>query len=393
MTATPKLLDGVRVLDLTSVLAGPFAAYQLVLLGADVVKVELPGRGDLARSLGADPALNSDLMGASFVAQNSGKRSVALDLKTGTGRAAFTGLVREADVLLENFRPGVLDRLGFDAARLAELNPRLVTCAVSGFGADGPLRDRPAYDQIIQGLSGMMATTGHPGTDPLRAGYPVADTLGGMAAAMAVCAGLAGVARTGRGCRLDVSMLETAITALGWVVSNQLVAGHAHQPAGNDNMTAAPSGTFRTGAGLLNIAANEQRQFDALCRVLGRPDLPEDPRFTGREDRKHHRAELTAELEAALADRDAATWSSLLAAAGVPAGEVLGIQDALDQDQIQARGLLHRVRTSDGREFTVLGNGVHVDGHAGAPPGGPPLLGEHDEQLLGESGWTERDQD
>ncbi|WP_035275460.1 CaiB/BaiF CoA transferase family protein, partial [Actinoalloteichus caeruleus] len=184
------LLSGVRVLDLSNVLAGPYASYQLGLFGADVIKVEVPGSGDLARQLGADPDLNRDLLGASFLAQNGGKRSVTVNLKSEAGREVFTRLVAQADVLVENFRPGVLARLGFPWERLQEINPRLVYCAISGFGQSGPLRDRPAYDQIIQGLSGMMAVTGTEDTAPLRAGYPVGDTLGGLAAAMAVATAL-----------------------------------------------------------------------------------------------------------------------------------------------------------------------------------------------------------
>ncbi|HEU4425092.1 MAG TPA: CoA transferase, partial [Pilimelia sp.] len=273
------LLAGVRVLDLTNVLAGPFAGYQLALLGADVVKVEHPTGGDLARQLGADPRLSLAGLGVSFLAQNSGKRSVTLDLKHEAGKAAFTALLRDADVLLENFRPGVLERLGFGWPRLREINPRLIYCAISGFGQAGPLRERPAYDQIIQGLSGMMSVVGTPEVTPLRVGFPICDILGGLAAAQAVAAALVGRERTGLGCQLDVSMLDTALTALGWVASDHLIAGTTPVPMGNENATSAPSGTFDTADGKLNIAANKQQQYDALCRLLDRPDLRQDPRF------------------------------------------------------------------------------------------------------------------
>ncbi|WP_114560866.1 CaiB/BaiF CoA transferase family protein [Desertihabitans aurantiacus] len=383
MTPPPALLEGVRVLDLTNVLAGPYACYQLALLGADVVKVEVPGQGDLARQLGADPARNADRMGTSFIAQNSGKRSIEVDLKSEDGRATLRRLVAGADVLCENFRPGVLERLGFGWEELRAINPRLVYCAISGFGQDGPLRDRPAYDQIIQGLSGMMATTGDPSTGPLRAGYPVADTLGGMAAAMAVAAALVRARRDGVGARLDVSMLETAITAMGWVVSNQLIAGVQHEPIGNENMTAAPSGTFATGDGLINIAANKAEQFAALCVAVGRPDLVTDERFAERETRKRHRAALRAELEAALAARSAADWEERLAAVGVPAGRVLSVADALAAEQVVARGLVQQVEV-DGEPVPVLGHGVRVDGQVSRPRSGPPRLGAHTAEVLAE---------
>jgi crotonobetainyl-CoA:carnitine CoA-transferase CaiB-like acyl-CoA transferase len=381
-----SLLHGIRVLDLTNVLAGPFASYQLALLGADVVKVEVPGTGDLARQLGADAELSADGMGASFVAQNAGKRSVTVDLKRDGGREVFERLVEGADVLVENFRPGVLARLGYPGERLAELNPRLVYCAISGFGRTGPMRDRPAYDQIVQGLAGMNMVTGTPDTIPLRVGFPVCDTLGGLSAAMGICAALVGRAATGRGSFLDVSMLDTALTAMGWIVSDHLIAGRVPTPLGNENATAAPSGTFHTADGNLNIAANKQEQFEALARLVGRPDLVADARFAGREDRKRHRDELRAEIERALALRPAKEWEELLNAAGVPAGRVLDVTETLGLPQIRDRGLVHEVELGE-RSARVLGAGLHVDDRPLGPAGPPPRLGQHTDELLGELGF------
>lgn len=380
------MLAGIRVLDLTNVLAGPYASYQLALLGADVIKVELPGSGDLARQLGADAQLNAELLGASFLAQNGGKRSVTVDLKTQQGKDTFRRLVATADVVLENFRPGVLARLGFPWETLREINSGLVYCAISGFGQTGPMRDRPAYDQVIQGLAGMMSVTGTTDAAPLRAGYPIADTMGGLAAAFAVCAALVHRQRTGEGAMLDVSMLETAITALGWAVSNYLIAGQEPTPIGNENATAAPSGAFRTADGELNIAANKQEQFEALCRRLDRPELITDERFAEREARKTHREELRAELERALASRPAAEWEPVLAEAGVPAARVLTVPQALGLDQLAARELVHELPFpgAPGQVIRVLGNGIRVNGEPSAPASAPPLLGEHTEEVLKE---------
>lgn len=385
-----NLLQGVRVLDLTNVLAGPFAAYQLGMLGADVIKVEIPGAGDLARQLGADASLNAERLGVSFLAQNGGKRSMTVNLKSQRGREVLLRSVAQADVLVENFRPGVLDRLGVGWDRLREANPRLVYCAISGFGQEGPLRDRPAYDQIVQGLSGMMSVTGTEESGPLRAGYPVADTLGGMAAAFSIAAALVQRDRTGEGVHLDVSMLESAMTAMGWVVSNQLIAGQEPKRVGNDNFTAAPSGTFSTGDGLLNIAANEQRQFAALCRVVERPELAADPRFADRTDRKTHRHQLTEELEKALAARSAQEWEAVLAAAGVPAARVLTVPEALANEQIATRRFIHDLSFPEHPERTlrVLGSPVRVGGKAPGPASPPPLLGEHTDDLLDELGYS-----
>lgn len=382
------LLAGVRVLDLTNVLAGPFCTYLLAQLGAEVIKVEQPGRGDLARRLGADPALNRQGLGASFLAQNAGKRSLTLDLKSAEGRSILERLASGADVLVENFRPGVMERLGLGPGRLRSLAPRLVWCSISGFGADGPLAASPAYDQIVQGLSGLMAITGDASSAPLRVGFPVADTIGGLTAAFAVVAALFRRERTGAGETIDVSMLEAVLSAMGWPVSNWLIAGKKPEPSGNENPTAAPSGTFRTGAGLLNIAANEQSQFEALCAVLGRPELATDPRFVEREARKRHRAALKAELEAALAAADAASWARRLAAAGVPAGPVLSLEGALEQEQVRARGAIREVPAPAPLEglLRLVRAGFRLASGDPAPMGPPPRLGEHSDVILAELG-------
>ncbi|KMS83322.1 CaiB/BaiF CoA transferase family protein [Prauserella rugosa] len=386
---TGGLLDGIRVLDLTNVLAGPYASYQLGLFGADVVKIETPGSGDLARQLGADPDLNKAHLGTSFLAQNGGKRSLTLNLKTDRGKQIFADLVQNSSVVLENFRPGVLARLGFDWERLSELNPRLVYCAISGFGQRGPMADRPAYDQIIQGLSGMMSATGTPDTAPLRAGYPISDTLGGMAAAFAVCAALSHAARTGEGTCLDLSMMDTAMTAMGWAMSNYLIAGVQPQAMGNENATAAPSGTFRTADGHLNIAANKQQQFETLCVEIGRPELRTDPRFAAREDRKTYREQLREELEVGLRTRTAEHWERVLSAAGVPAARVLDVPEVLELDQVRERELVHELPFpgADSGTVRVLGSGVQVNGKAAAPTSPPPLLGEHTDELLADLGY------
>ncbi|RUU92487.1 CoA transferase [Mesorhizobium sp. M7A.F.Ca.MR.176.00.0.0] len=374
-----ELLSGIRVLDLTNVLAGPYCAYQLALLGADVIKVEAPQGGDLARQLGGSPKLNSAGMGASFLAQNAGKRSVVLDLKQQADRERFFDLVASADALVENFRPGVMDRLGLGYEALKTVRPGLVYCAISGFGQTGPMRDNPAYDQIIQGLSGIMSITGTPETAPLRVGYPVADTLGGLVGAFAITSALVRQKTSGEGAFLDVSMLECTLSALGWPVSNYLTAGIDPKPMGNENMTAAPSGTFRTGDGLVNIAANKQEQFVALCRLIGRPELASDVRFAERETRKRNRAALKVEIEDALADASAAAWEEMLNRAGVPAGRVLTIPQVLAEPQVLERRVTANFDDVAGMDkpLTVLRGGFMVDGEAPLPTKPPPALGEH----------------
>ena len=314
----PTALSGVRVLDLTNVLSGPFCTLQLALLGAEVVKIENPKGGDLARKLGNVPDYNKQLRGTSFLAQNSNKRSVTLNLKEEEGKEIFRRLVKDADVVVENFRPGVMTRLGVGYEALAEINPRLVYCGISGFGQTGPDAKKPAYDQIIQGLSGAMDINGDERLHPLRAGFPVCDTVGGLNAAFAILAALYHREKTGEGQEFDVALLDSIMPLMGWVAANLLIGGKDPVPMGNDNFTAAPSGTFVTRDGHINIAANKQEQWEALAEIVGVEELKTDPRFQERDERKKNRKALTPLLEEKLRTRPTAEWVEALNARGVP---------------------------------------------------------------------------
>jgi crotonobetainyl-CoA:carnitine CoA-transferase CaiB-like acyl-CoA transferase len=386
-----KLLEGIRVLDLTNVLSGPFATLHLALLGATVIKIENPQDGDLARKLGNRPDLNKQLMGTSFLAQNANKKSVTLDLKAPEGKEIFRKLVATADVVVENFRPGVMDRLGFGWNSLRALNPQIIYCAISGFGQTGPDAFKPAYDQIIQGLSGVMAVNGDERLNPLRCGFPVCDTVGGLNAAFAIMAALYGRERTGQGQMIDVALLDSIMPLMGWVAANLLIGGQHPVPMGNDNFTAAPSGTFATQDGGINIAANQQKQWEDLARVLDLPELVEDPRFKERDTRKANRKLLTPLLEAKLTQQPTRYWVDKLNALGIPSGAVIGLEEALLQPQCEHRETLRKLAVAGIGEIPFFSLSAKFSGTPGQLEAPPPRLSEHTAAVLAEIGYTAED--
>ena len=383
-----QILQGVRVLDLTNVLAGPFATLHLALLGAEVIKIERPGSGDLARKLGTLSELNEQLMGTSFLAQNANKKSVTLNTKSPEGKEIFKKLAKDADVLVENFRPGVMERLGLSYDVLKEINPGLIYCAISGFGQTGPDAHKPAYDQIIQGLSGEMAVNGDERLNPLRAGFPVCDSVGGLNGAFAIMAALYHRERTGEGQFIDIAMLDSIMPLMGWVAANLLMAKQEPVPMGNDNFTAAPSGVFRTRDGHINIAANKQEQWESVCDALNLPELKTDSRFQKRDVRKQNRKELTPLLEAKLAERGTQEWVELLNASGVPSGAILSLKDALQQPQIKHRKALKDVPVEGVGTiplFTLTAKFEQTPGDITSPP---PRLSAHTAEVLAGIGIT-----
>lgn len=384
-----KPLAGVRVLDLSNIIAGPLCTYQLVQLGADVIKVERPGTGDLSRKMGADPAMGRRNMGASFLSSNAGKRSITLNLQQERGREIFRALVKDAHVVFENFRPGVMARLGIGYDDLKKIRPGLVYCAVSGFGQDGPLSKRPAYDQIIQGYSGLMSVTGTEETGPFRAGYVVCDTMGAMTAAFAIVSALYRAQATGEGAFVDVSMLDASlVTMAAWVISNYVNAGDVPRPLGNESHSAAPSGTFPTKDGQINLVNNEQKQFETTCDVLGRPDLKTHPLFADRDDRLKHRKALRAELEATLKTRTGAEWEKAFSAAGVPAGRIYSVPEILEHPHIKSRGIVKTFAKAghEGRDVTVSTLGFRLVGEELDLDRPPPELGQDSRDVLRELG-------
>ncbi len=384
-----KLLEGIRVLDLTNVLSGPFATLHLAWLGAEVIKIENPKDGDLARKLGCVNEYNKKLMGTSFLAQNANKKSVTLNLKDKKGKEIFFKLVKTADILVENFRPKVMEKLGLGYEVLNGFNPKLIYCAISGFGQSGPDAMKPAYDQIIQGLSGVMAINGDERLNPLRAGFPLCDTVGGLNTAFAIMSALYYRERTGEGQFIDIALLDSIMPLMGWVAANLMIGKQQPVLMGNDNFTAAPSGTFCTQDGFINIAANKQEQWDAVADILGLPALKDDPRFKERDNRKLYRKELTVLLEESLVKKDTKVWVEELNKVGVPSGEILSLEEALNQPQIKHRNTFTEIEIPEiGKVplFNMTAKFSRVQGNVETPP---PILSQHTKEILMEIGYSQ----
>ncbi|MBI1963649.1 MAG: CoA transferase [Candidatus Rokubacteria bacterium] len=372
------LLSGVRILDLTWVLAGPYASLVLADLGAEVIKVESPERGDMTRDLG--PSLGP--LSAHFAALNRNKRSVALDLKSEAGRRVFYDLARHADALFTNYRPGVLERLKLDYEHLSAEAPSIVYCALSGYGATGPYRDKPAYDLVIQALSGGMSLTGEPGGPPVRSGIPFGDLAGGVFAALGLVSALVGRARTGRGAYLDVSLLDVQISLLSYIAAYYWANGEVPGPVGSGHPTIVPYGAYRARDGYLVLAIFGEKFWRDLCEALDLQALAADPRFATNADRVRHRGELEPLLRARLAERTTAEWIARCEQYGIPAAPVNSVDHALADLQACSRGMVREhVHPLLGR-LRFLGNPIKTangDDDGGRPA---PLLGQDTAEVL-----------
>ena len=384
-------LQGIRVVDLTHVLSGPLCTYEFALMGAEVIKIESPGAGDMYRRLGSDDQLNALGMGTSYLGAAAGKKSVALDLKDTQALDIVRKLIGNADILMQNFRPGVAERLGLGYEDCRKLNPRLVYCAISGFGQTGPYRDTPAVDHIVQGVSGMMAVTGARDGPPARVGYAAADTATGLLSGMAVLGGLVGAIRTGQGCFLDVSMLEACLVAQATVYYDYLNTGHIPPRVGSDVMAKRGSGgTFETDDGYLVVSALSQDAFEHLCKTIGRADLLDDPRFKVNAGGLKYAAELRAILATSFRGGTAAEWATKLAAGGVPAGELNEVPQVAAHPQLAARGAFSSFKNVPGigRDVHVLNAGFQINGQQLRADRPPPLLGADTREVLGGMGYT-----
>ncbi|MEM0947819.1 MAG: CoA transferase [Pseudomonadota bacterium] len=384
-------LQGVKIVDLSQVLAGPFATYQLGLMGAEVIKIENPDGGDWTRIGDWVPDLADKKMGMAYIVQNANKQSVVLNLKSPEGNAALKRLVADADVFLENFKPGVAERLGLGFNDLREINPKLVYCSVSAFGQDGAFSNRPSYDHIVQGMSGIMLTTGEKGSKPTKVGSPYVDYATGLNAAMAVLAGLHEVRRTGEAVQLDVAMLDTALVLMTALMSRTLSTDWVPEPSGNEAWSASPSsGAFDTSDGMLMLAANNAPQFERMCKAMGRQDILADTRWSTPEGRKANAKDLREELKVAFKTRTATEWEIALSEASVPAGRLRSIDEILAEDHIATRGLTSEIEIEDyDRPIHIPAMTFKANGQNQSNSRQPSRLGADTETVLRDAGFNE----
>jgi crotonobetainyl-CoA:carnitine CoA-transferase CaiB-like acyl-CoA transferase len=378
--------EGIKIIDITHVLAGPFAAYQLALLGADVIKVEHPHDYDQSRDSGGDRVLNEQRMGTGFLTQASNKRAITLDLKKSKGREILKKLVKDADVLVENWRSGAFPALGLGWDDLRPINPRLIYCSMTAFGQEGPRGEQTAYDQLIQATSGMMAMTGTPDVNPIKTGAPVIDYATGTMCAFAISSALFQRERTGQGQYIDSAMLDVSLMLMGSHITSYFRTGHEPKPKGN-RMERASSQLYQAKDAPLMIAASNRGQHERLFKALDRPDIAAQSSHAER-DRLYE--QQTAELDKIIARRTADEWEQYLQSRHVPAGRVRRLSESLTDPQLKARGVLHEHQKIDGVEGPVTVPLAAFKFAHGGPSieTPPPRLGQHTDEVLASLGYS-----
>ncbi|MCI0548983.1 MAG: CoA transferase [Candidatus Rokubacteria bacterium] len=383
-----KSLEGIRVIDLTQAMAAPFCTLNLAAMGADVIKIEPPGDGEPTRRLGAAQRNGES---ATFMTMNHGKRGLTADLKQPEGVALVKRLVETADVFVQNYRPGVVERLGLGYEPIAAINPRLVYCALSGFGGTGPYASRGGYDLIAQGMSGIISVTGEEDA-PAKSGVPIADLSAGLFAAYGILCALEWRERSGQGQLVDTSLFEAAMALTVWESAEYWVTGRAPRALGSAHRLAAPYQAIRCQDGHLTVGANTDRLFAAFCRAIERADLVEDPRFGDNPGRLEHRASLIAEIEKTTAAAPRAHWLERLMAAGVPAGPINTYPEALADPHTLAREMVVDLVHPVAGAIKALGVPVKLSDTPGAVARAAPTVGQHTADILAELGYGEAEQ-
>ena len=377
-------LEGMRVLDCTQIMAGPFCTLLLADMGADVIKIERPEGGDDIRHTG--PFI--DGWSAPFLGVNRNKRSVALDLRSDAGREIFKKLVSSSDVMVQNFRPGTLQRMGLSYSDLQPIRPELIYCSISGFGNTGPYSHRGGFDLVAQGMSGLMSFTGMPDSPPVKVGVPITDLNAGMYSAYGILTAYIHRLKTGEGQEVDASLIESGIAYTFWESASYFNTGQVPEPLGSAHRLSAPYQALRTEDGHMNLGAANQRTWEAFCRAVGLEDLLNDERFTTNTDRKAREKELADLLEETLSTQPTSYWVDLLEEAGVPAGPIYNLGQVYNDPHVQARNMV--VELEDPRLGVIkhIGVPVKLSGTPGSIRHRAPDLGEHSREVLLEAGYT-----
>jgi crotonobetainyl-CoA:carnitine CoA-transferase CaiB-like acyl-CoA transferase len=382
MTSNSLPLSGIRVLDLTRVRAGPTAVRQLADWGADVVKIEMPEGVEAGDPLGGPRG------GSDFQNLQRNKRGMTLNLKDPRGIEVFRRLAAEADVVVENFRPDVKDRLGIDYESLNAINPRIILASISGFGQDGPYRDRPGFDQIAQGMGGLMSITGLPGQGPVRVGIPVADLTAGIFCSQGILLALIERERSGVGQWVQTSLLQAQIFMLDFQAARWLTEGEVPKQAGNNHPTSIPTGVFETRDGYINIATTGQKIWERFCRAIGAEELLSNPAYANSKGRSDNRDRLNAEIAAKLREDDSDTWIKRLNAAGVPCGQIYSIDQVFVDPQVQHLKPHAKIESPHVGTLTLLRQPMTLSRTPSRMERYPPAVGEHTQEILREAGFT-----
>ncbi len=382
----PSPLDGIKVLDCSQILAGPYCSMLLADMGADVIKIEKPGGGDDTRRMGP-PFLEEE--SAAFLAMNRNKRSTVLNFKHNDGVTAMKRMLVDADVVIENYRAGVMQRLGLSYEDVRELNPSIIYCSISGFGRTGPYAERAGFDLIAQGMSGVMSFTGIPGSPPVKVGVPMADLNAGLYSAYGILSAYIHRLKTGEGQFLEVSIMEAALAYTVWESASYFATGQVPPPLGSSHRLSAPYQAFRTADGHITIGAPNQSNWQRMCKSIGRIDLLEDDRYADNAGRLTNRVQLEVDLEETFSERTTAEWCELLEDAGVPAGPIYNMAQVWDDSQVQARDMDVQLNHPTVGKTRNIGLAAKLYGSPGRIHSPAPLLGQHTREVLTEFGFSE----